>query len=261
MNLTLDAYAHRDSPLHRWEPRCKLVALLVLLFAFAFVRDLRLLPAMLLVTAGLYAASRLPAALLLSRLRYPGMFLLLFALLVPLLVGSTILLKIGPLAFYREGLLFLLLVATRFTSILTVGIVLFGTTPFMTSVRALRALGLPEILADMTLLTYRYLHDLGRDLRTMQTAMRLRGFQGRGFRPRNLRMPAALVGSLLVRSYARSERVYQAMILRGYGHAPARYAPMPVPVTRSDLLALVATLLVAVGFVVGDVLLRTGALL
>jgi len=260
MNLTLDAYAHRDSPLHRWEPRCKLVALLGLLFAFALVRDLRLLPAMLLVTVGLYAASRLPAVLLLSRLRYPGMFLLLFALLVPLLVGSTVLLQLGPLAFYREGLLFLLLVATRFTSILTVGIVLFGTTPFLTTIRTMQALGLPDMLADMTLLAYRYLHDLGRDLRTMQTAMRLRGFQGRVFSPRNLRMPAALVGSLLVRSYARSERVYQAMILRGYGHAPARCTPMMVPVTGPDLLALVGTLLVAVGFVVSDMLLRTGAL-
>jgi cobalt/nickel transport system permease protein len=260
MNLTLDAYAHRDSPLHRWEPRCKLVALLGLLFAFAFVRDLWLLPAMLLVTAGLYAASRLPAALLFSRLRYPGMFLLLFALLVPLVVGSTVLLQVGPLALHREGLLFLLLIVTRFTSILTVGIVLFGTTPFLTSVRALRALGLPEILADMTLLTYRYLHELGRDLRTMQTAMRLRGFQRHTLSPRNLRMLAALVGSLLVRSYARSERVYQAMILRGYGHASARCTSMMVPVARSDLLALVCTLLVAAGFVVGDMLLRAGVL-
>jgi cobalt/nickel transport system permease protein len=258
MNLTLDAYAHRDSPLHRWEPRCKLVALLALLFAFAFVRDLRLLPAMLVVTVALYAASRLPVAFLLSRLRYPGMFLLLFALVVPLLVGSKVLLQFGPLALYREGVLFVLLVTTRFGAMLTVGMVLFGTTPLLTTVRALRALGLPDILADMTLLAYRYLHDLGRDLRTMQTAMRLRGFQGLAFGPRNLRMLAALVGSLLVRSYARSERVYQAMILRGYGHTPACCVPTLVPVLRADLLALMGMLLVAAGFGVGDMLLRAG---
>ncbi len=258
MNLTLDAYAHRDSPIHRWEPRCKLVALLGLLFAFAFVRDLRLLPAVLLVTAGLYVASRLPATFLLSRLRYPGMFFLLFALLVPLLVGSTVLLQVGPVTLYREGLLFLLLVATRFGAILTVGVVLFGTMPFLTTIRTMRALGLPDMLADMTLLAYRYLHELGRDLQTMQTAMRLRGFRGHALSPRNLRMLAALVGSLLVRSHARSERVYQAMILRGYGHAPARCSPMLVPVTRPDLLALIGMLLVAAGFGVGNMLLRAG---
>jgi len=50
------------------------------------------------------------------------------------------------------------------------------------------------------------------------------------------------------------------MILRGYGHAPAHCTPALVPVTLPDLLALVCTLLVAAGFVVGDMLLRTGAL-
>lgn len=258
MNLTLDAYAHLDSPLHRWEPRCKLIALLGLVFAFAFVRDLRLLPAMLVVTAGLYVVSRLPVAFLWMRLRYPGMFLLGFALVVPFVAGSTVLVRLGPLALYREGLFFLLLVVTRFGSILTVGIVLFGTTPFLTMVRAMRALGLPDILADMTLLAYRYLHELGHDLRTMQTAMRLRGFRGQGLNRRTLGMLAALVGSLLVRSYERSERVYQAMILRGYGHGPV--ARDAFPVVRRDVLALVTLLLIATGFVVGEMLLVRGAM-
>ncbi|NEP85179.1 MAG: cobalt ECF transporter T component CbiQ, partial [Okeania sp. SIO3B3] len=77
--------------------------------------------------------------------------------------------------------------------------------------------GIPPLLADMTLLSYRYLFEMGDDLRRMQIATRLRGFEGRKLNAHTLRTYAALAGSLLVRSYERSERIYQAMVLRGYG--------------------------------------------
>jgi cobalt/nickel transport system permease protein len=152
MNLGLDEYADLDSPIHRWEPRYKLAGLMALILAFSFVQDLRLLPAMLVVTALLYAVSNLPVSFLLTRLRYPGSFLLIVAILLPFLSGSTVLLYIGPLALRLEGCLELLRIVTKFASILTVGLVLFGTAPFLTIIKAMRALGLPPILADMTLL-------------------------------------------------------------------------------------------------------------
>lgn len=43
----------------------------------------------------------------------------------------------------------------------------------------MRALGLPAVLADMTLLSYRYIYEIGDDLETMETAMGLRGFRPR----------------------------------------------------------------------------------
>jgi energy-coupling factor transporter transmembrane protein EcfT len=46
----------------------------------------------------------------------------------------------------------------------------------------MRALGLPAVLADMTLLSYRYIYEIGDDLEAMETAMGLRGFRAR--RPR-----------------------------------------------------------------------------
>lgn len=62
MKFWLDEYAMLDSPLHRWEPRYKLIALLTLIFAFAFVTNLWLIPAMVLVTGVIFAMSRLPLA-------------------------------------------------------------------------------------------------------------------------------------------------------------------------------------------------------
>ena len=54
----------------------------------------------------------------------------------------------------------------------------------------------------------------------MQRAMKLRGFQPKNISRRNLQVFAQLTGSILVRSYERSLRIYQAMILRGYGYQP-----------------------------------------
>jgi cobalt/nickel transport system permease protein len=257
MDLGLDAYASLDSPLHRWDARYKLAGLMALILAFSFVRDLRLLPAMLLVTGLLYATAHLPLAWLLARLRYPGAFLLIVAVLLPFLSGSTVLVEIGPLALRLEGCLELLRIVVKFVCILTVGLVLFGTAPFLTAIKAMRALGLPSILADMTLLAYRYLFEIGGDLARMETAMGLRGFRAGRFSARGLGNLAALAGSLLVRSYERSDRVYRAMILRGYGQASAGAAD-EFEARRADAILLAGLFFVAAGFVAAEALLRRG---
>lgn len=217
MKLALDRYSDLDSPIHRWEQSSKLLALLVLIFAFAMVKKLILLPAMLIVTGILYTLSKLPFSFLLSRLRYPGWFILAAAILLPFVAGEEVIWSWGIFTLKQEGCLAVLLIVTRFICILTVSVVLFGTAPFLVSMKAMRALGLPGLMVDMMLLSYRYLEELGTMLTTMGRAMKLRGFYGKKLNSRNLKIIANLTGSLLVRSYEQSQRVYQAMLLRGYG--------------------------------------------
>lgn len=219
MNLWIDRYAALDSPLHRLNLRVKLVGLFALIIAFSLVDDLRLVPLMAGVTAGLWAISGLPVRFLWDRLRYPGIFLLVMAVILPL-TGHTPLLTLGPLTLYHEGVHDLLLIVSRFACILTIGVLLFGTAPFLDTLRALRGLGVPAVLADMALLAWRYLFEMAEMLATMERAMRLRGFRARRLSLRGLATLASLAGSLLVRSYEQSERVYYAMKLRGYGAGP-----------------------------------------
>ncbi|MEO1132332.1 MAG: cobalt ECF transporter T component CbiQ [Cyanobacteria bacterium J06639_1] len=217
----LDAHCHLDSPIHRWEPRAKLVGITLLIFAFAFVHQLALLPALLLVSLSLYALSGLPWRFWRDRLRLPGTLLLSMLVLLPFLSGGTPLVSWGAIAIYREGCFAILPIACRFVSILTLGLIAFGTMPFATLIEAMRALGLPCILADMTLLSYRYLDDTGNMLIQMRQAMRLRGWQGDRFSWQHLSVLASVAGTLLIRSFERSEQVYRAMVLRGYGQARA----------------------------------------
>jgi cobalt/nickel transport system permease protein len=216
MKLALDQYAHLDSPLHRWNQQLKLIALGGLIFAFAFIENLALLPVMVLITAILFLLSRLPLRFLLSRLQYPGIFIAVVVLVLPLVSGETVIGEWGGIAIRQEGVLAVVLIVTRFVCILTISLILFGTAPFLSSIIAMRSLGLPRVIVDMTLLSYRYLESFGDTLTTMQRAMKLRGFDSHQFSPRNAKRLASLMGTLLVRSYEQSQRVYQAMILRGY---------------------------------------------
>ncbi|MEM9908311.1 MAG: cobalt ECF transporter T component CbiQ [Cyanobacteria bacterium P01_D01_bin.44] len=225
MRLNIDAYAGLTSPIHQWLPTMKLMGLVALIFGFATVQQLWLVPYMVAVALGLFWLSQLPGHFLRSRLRYPGLFLLGVVIALPFLSGQTVLWHWGILTLRQEGVLTMLLVAGRFFSIITVGIVLLGTTPFLTLISAMRSLGLPPILADMTLLAYRYLFDISDQLTQLKQAMRLRGFGPTQTR-RTWQQLAAVTGTLLIRSYEHSERVYKAMRLRGYGMssvAPIRH--------------------------------------
>ncbi|MGB3536502.1 MAG: cobalt ECF transporter T component CbiQ [Microcoleaceae cyanobacterium] len=217
MKIALDEYANLNSPIHRWDVKSKLIGLLAVIFAYAWVEDLRLIPAMLITTMMLYFLSKLPLSFLLHRLTYPGLFLLGIVALLPLTSGETILFQWGPLSLYQEGCLAVILIVSRFLAMFITALVLFGTQPFLTTIKAMRSLGLSPILADMILLSYRYLFEVGHQLKTMQKATRLRGFQPKKITRRNLQVYAALAGSLLVRSYQQAEEVYKAMQLRGYG--------------------------------------------
>ena len=253
MKFALDRYAHLDSSIHRWDVRFKLIGFLALAFAFSFVNELYILPAMVLVTAAMCLASKLPVEFILTRWRYPSFFLIVVVVLLPFFSGDTVIFNLGSINLYKEGFVSVILIATRFLSILTIGIILFSTAPFLTTIKAMRALGLPSILADMMLLTFRYLFEIGDYLERMRTSLALRGFRAKGFNLKSLVTLGWLGGSILVRSYERSEWVYQAMILRGYGNS---ISPRSEFKSRySDILALILLLLISAGFVTSDIIL------
>ncbi len=249
MRLALDEYAHLNSPIHRWHPQLKLIGLLALIFAFSSVEDVRLLPVILTLTGVLYLLSQLPFSFLLTRLRYPGIFLLSITALLPFFSGETILWEWGIITLRQEGLLAGVLIVGRFLAILITSFVLFGTHSFLNLIKTLRSLGLSPILTDMMLLSYRYLFELTEQLNTLQKATQLRGFQPTKFNQRNLQVYAALAGSLLVRSYQQSQEVYKAMQLRGYGSSVKSHQSKS-KIDVYSIMALILCLAIAAGLII-----------
>ncbi|MBE9221884.1 cobalt ECF transporter T component CbiQ [Cyanobacterium stanieri LEGE 03274] len=217
MKLFLDRYAYLNSPIHRWEQKPKFIALMSLIMAFSFINKLKLLPVMVLTTVFFFVISKLPITFLISRLRYPGLFIIGLIIFLPFVIGENIIFNWSFISVKIEGILMVIVIIIRFLSILTISLILFATAPFISTLKTLQSLGLSPIINDMMLLTYRYLEQMGDRLLTMEKALQLKGFKLHKLSRRNLKIIANLIASLLIRSYEESKLVYQAMILRGYG--------------------------------------------
>jgi cobalt/nickel transport system permease protein len=108
--------------------------------------------------------------------------------------------------------------------------------------RGLEALRVPRLLVVIGTFMYRYLFVIVDELGRMRAAM-----AARGFRPRTVLHAGAtgrLAGALFLRTYGRGERVYLAMLARGYaGHMPQL---TPLALRRADALFVAAVVLALV---------------
>lgn len=93
-------------------------------------------------------------------------------------------------------------------------VLLTGTTPFYEILNALRRLRVPGVMILILSFTYRYLDLIIKEGKRLERARNLRFF-GSGYR-RQAEVLGNMIGSLFVRSYDRADRVYSAMLLRGY---------------------------------------------
>ena len=120
-------------------------------------------------------------------------------------------------------------------------LLLADVTRFPDLLAAMRHLHLPKVLVAIMSLMWRYLFLLKDEAQRLMTARASRSVSLPGCKrqPRVIwraRVTGGMAGSLLLRSIERSERVYAAMLARGYtGEPPAASAR---PLTGSDRVVL-----------------------
>jgi cobalt/nickel transport system permease protein len=100
-------------------------------------------------------------------------------------------------------------------------IVMTASTPFPDLVHAMRHLRMPDVLVSIVSFMYRYLFVLADEVMRMLRAREARsakvpGQKSGGALLWRARIAGSMVGQLLLRSLDRSERVYNAMVARGY---------------------------------------------
>jgi cobalt/nickel transport system permease protein len=223
----LDRYVPRVSPVHELDPRVKLgVAILAILsnvalpdgawLGFLLSWCLVLLATALARLDPLFTVRRSFVALPFALAAVSAIFVLPGAVLVAVKVGPWV------LAVTDAGLVrFLTIVARSWLSV-QIAILLVATTRFPDLIEALRWFRVPAILVAVLSLMYRYLAVL-----TDEAARLLRAREARCARPLHAgeiggsllwraRVAGSMAGQLFLRSYERSDRVYNAMVARGY---------------------------------------------
>jgi cobalt/nickel transport system permease protein len=246
----LDTFVHSESPIHRLDSRVKVVVTLLLIVSVVLIPDGRWVA---------FAAAQvlLIALAVLARIGL-GRFVRRSAVALPFaLAALTVAFATpGEIVWEREFLGYPFVVTgaglVRFASIVVRSllsvqgaVLLAGTTKFPRILLALRWLRVPSVLVAVAGFLYRYLFVLADEAQRMMRARDARSGSpsGRGGRSVLWRahVTGGMAGSLFIRSYERSERIYDAMVARGYdGEVRALEQPA---LTRADLTAGIAAVL------------------
>ncbi len=186
---------------------------------------------------------RVPMTTLVRRLTVEIPFVL-FALFLPFIAGGERF-ELGPIWVSEEGVIAAWNIVAKATIGAAAGILLASSTAPAEFVHGLGRLRMPKVLVAIAGFMVRYADVVTGEMRRMRIAR-----ESRGYEPRRLgttRVVASLAGTLFIRSFERGERVYLAMLSRGYtGSMPlAEVAPASVAQWGVALLVPAIALLVA----------------
>ena len=245
----LDRYLEGRSWFHSADARIKLVMALGFIFATTSIP-----PGKWIGFAAMLALVWLAAAI--SRVGLLRVFLRsLVAIPFILIALPTVFTKPGVFLFEldlnlfaltgtQEGLDFFISVLLKSWASVTAAVVLTATTPPLRLLEALRALRIPAVLVAIVMLMYRYLFVL---VDEAQSLMRARTARSAAIGPKSggsfvwrAKSAGGMAGSLFIRTLDRSERIYMAMLARGYD-GTLRQSRVD-SLERSPILLLVASL-------------------
>lgn len=213
-------YRESTSPVHRLPPEVKIAAMVV--FTVAVVATPReaywAFGGYAALVVAVAALARVGPRWLLSRALIELPFVL-FAFALPFL-GAGERVEVAGLSLSVDGLLGGWNILAKGTLGVLASLLLAATTTTRDLIVGLDRLRCPQILTQIATFMLRYLDVLVGEARRMRVARVSRGddprflWQLRGF--------AAGVGALFLRAFERGERVYLAMVSRGYsGRMPA----------------------------------------
>jgi cobalt/nickel transport system permease protein len=221
------------SPVHRLDPRAKVVGLLGLTVV-AVTTPLHAWPvyaACAAVLAVVAAVAGVGPRTLWHRIRFLIPLVLFVAVFLPFVRGGSQV-ELGPLSVSQAGLAAFAAVSIKAVLGTLSAVLLGATTTFPSTLRALESLRVPHLFVVVD------------EVQRMRAAL-----AARGYHPRSA-LQAAAIGrvatALFLRAHARGERVYLAMLSRGYaGSVPAldslRFGP-----ADAVFVAVVAALILPV---------------
>jgi cobalt/nickel transport system permease protein len=257
----LDPYQPGSSLVHQLDPRVKFVLTLAFILTTALT-PVGAWPVYILLFSLILAVeilSELGVGFVLKRAALALPFVLAALPVIFTLEGAVLLsFHLGPwaLAVYQPGLERFISIALKSWISVQAAIVLATSTPFPDLLVAMRAVRVPRLLVAIFGLMWRYLFVLVDEaLRLMRARAARSGHSGRpdlkpgGSVAWRARVAGGMAGNLFLRAFERSDRIYMAMLSRGYD-GEVRAAPLPrlSPGSRSLLILCLALFAALLGF-------------
>ncbi|MGV0643321.1 cobalt ECF transporter T component CbiQ [Mycolicibacterium sp. XJ879] len=212
-------YRHGESAVHRAPAEVKIVCLLVFVLAVVATPREMFWPFAVYATiiVVVWRLARIPLRWVLPRMLIEAPFLVL-AVLLPFAEGGARV-EVAGLQLSVSGLWAAWGIVIKGTLGVAAALTVAATTSTTELPAALSRLGVPAVATSVLVLMLRYVDLLAAEAGRMRMAR-----ISRGDSPRVLHQAAAIargIGALFLRSYERGERVYVAMLSRGFdGSAP-----------------------------------------
>ncbi|MFC2034287.1 cobalt ECF transporter T component CbiQ [Chloroflexota bacterium] len=220
----LDQYSDLNSFIHKLDPRTKFISTLVFIMAVTLTPPGYWLTfaCYFVLVATLIFISKVPLFYILKRSLVIMPFVLLIAIFVPFFkegeVAVSYSIWIWQISVTYDGLQVLGSILTKaWLSILCL-ILLTATTRITNLLAGLEEMRMPRVMVMILSFMYRYIFVLIDEVFRMKMARDSRNFGGSRFW--HLKTIGNMTGTLFIRSYERGERVYAAMLARGFdGHS------------------------------------------
>jgi cobalt/nickel transport system permease protein len=244
----LDTDSQLGSPWQKLAPRTRVLCVLLLVFAIALTPNGHW-ETWAVYGLGVFAIallSRINLAILVQRVAVEFIFIGVVLLGTLFRSDGDVIWQWGWLQITSTGLVVLGSVALKALLSLTVLNILIQTTPIPALLHALAGLRMPPLLIAILASMYRYLAVLFNEVISMQRAAISRNLMAS--RSWHRIVVGHMMGSLFIRTYDRGNRIYQAMLARGYnGLIPMSQFPSRNPSRkRWDVLALTLTTALAI---------------
>jgi cobalt/nickel transport system permease protein len=231
-HVLVDQWSHGSTPLHRRDPRAKILALLAFLVVLATTPAYAALT--LSIDAALLLAGILIAGLPAWNLLLRAMAVLPFSLtfgLISWLAGDHVR-AIG-------------LVEKSYLSTVSV-LLLVGTTPLPALLNGLESLGAPRLLVLVAQFLYRYLFVISEQAQHFRLAAACRQGPPRKHQRSRFRAAAGALAVLFARSYYRAEGIHRAMMSRAFSGRFRLLRPLRFRTMDAVFTALIAAFLILV---------------
>lgn len=246
MDISIGQYLPVDSPVHRLDPRTKVLSLLFIMPALIMPGWAGLAAAAVPVGAGVVLA-RLTPSLLWQQVKSLFFIIAVTALIQAVLTPGDILFGAGPVHVTAQGLLSGLDLLSRLILIITAGVILTATTSTLNLAAGMEALlgplgrlGLPvhELVMAVTI-AVRFVPVIFEEARTIMNAQISRGagFYGPG-PARRVGAAVSLMVPLLVGAFRRSDDLSTAMEARCYRGGAGRTSMNPLAFSAGDAVCM-----------------------
>jgi cobalt/nickel transport system permease protein len=209
----LDRISYQDTCVHRLDPRAKVIAtmlFLITVISFPKYEVVALAPfflfPVLMVTIG-----EIPVRFIVKKVIVVSPFAIFIGVFNPLLDTGSVAVTSGVSV--SAGWLSFLSIILKFSLTISAALLLIATTSFPGVCHAFRRLGFPPIFVSQLFFLYRYLFVLMEEAMRIIRARDMRSFGRRGD---GIRVFVRLIGILFLRTVDRAERIYYAMLSRGF---------------------------------------------